>query len=332
MSCSDPVADRNRPLSLPAPCQVARLTRSLFGKERLWIYNQLDAMLADFGNQSDRTGPMHRILIAAMILPAAWLAVPDAAGSKDCAWPKDIHAMEAIHSRPADWIALSEFHREFHSCDSDVVALSISESVISLLGQDGGDLERLNEATLADDDFRAFVLRHVDEMALPSELRRVIANLERCPETATALCQDIRERAEIALVTRPWGDGPHRCNREMAFRAEGIASSTSDWNAFHEIYQIYHVCDDGAIGAGFSYAVVRLLGRSGGGLAELDSLASGDPGFRTFVFRHINALSTPEELEPVIANTRVCPLNLESICEEIRAATDVAIAEYESYR
>lgn len=288
-------------------------------------------MLAYFGNQSNRIGPMHRILIVAVFVIAGWLAVPGSANAEDCAWPMDNQAMQAIAKRPADWNALRDFHNEFHACDSDVIALSISESVIGLLSHDGGDLELLNDVVLADDAFRAFILRHVDEMALPSELRRVIANLRQCPGSARRLCLDIRERAETALVTPPWGDGPHTCTRNLEFRALSVAGSSANWATHYEIYQIYHVCDDGAIAEGFSWSVVKLLGKGGGGLAELNTLVAGDDEFRDFIFKHISGYSTRGELEPVIANARNCPSGLESFCEEIRIAAEAAIVENESY-
>jgi hypothetical protein len=214
-------------------------------------------------------------------------------------------------------------------CDDGVIAVSFSEAVVELLSRDGGDLVLLNELAAADDGFRAFVLRHIDRMALRSELERVIANLGDCPEGATQLCRDIRERAEQALVTPPWGDGPHRCSRDMAFRAEGIAGSPADWTALHEIYQIYHVCDDGAIGAGFSYAVVRLLSRDGGDLLMLNDLASADDGFRTFVLRHIDELAYRSELEPVVENAIDCPGGAAALCKDIREAAEDAITRAE---
>ena len=271
---------------------------------------------------------MRRILLAATFASAAWFAMPAWAGSQDCAWPKDGQAAQAIYSVES-WAALQEFHREFHMCDDRFLAGAIGETVIDLLDADPLDLGMLNDLVATDEGFRAFILGHVDELALPSELRRVVENVRRCPRSATRLCQDIEARAELAMRRPPWGDGPHRCSSEMANRAEGIATSPPDWAALYEIHEIYHVCDDGAIGAGFSYAVVRLLGREGGDLVALNEFTSADDRFRTFVLRHINELSYRSELEPVVENAIDCPSGAAQLCSDIRETAEDAIIRAE---
>lgn len=284
--------------------------------------------MASVVREIDGTASMRRILLATMIASATWLSAPTRASSQDCAWPMDVQAMDAA-GRQANWTALHEVYRDFDVCDDGVIAVSFSEAVIELLHRDGGDLVLLNDLAATDDGFRTFVLRHIDRMALQSELERVIANLGDCPDGAIQLCQDMREAAEQALVTPPWGDGPHRCNREMAFRAEGIAGSPADWDALIEVYQIYHVCDDGAIGAGFSYAVIRLLTKNGGDLVTLNNLTEADGGFRTFVLRHINELAYRSELEPVIENAIACPRGVAPLCKDIKEAAEDAITRAE---
>lgn len=273
-------------------------------------------------------GPMRRILLAATFASATWFALPAWAGSQDCAFPKGGQAVQSIHSVES-WTALREFHREFHMCDDRFLAVTIGETVIDLLDADPVDLGTLNDLVASDDGFRTFVLRHVDELALPSELRRVVEKLRHCPRSATRLCQDIEERAELAMRTLPWGDGPHRCSSEMGHRVEGIAGLSASWGSFHEIYEIYHMCDDGSVGAGFSYAVVSLLGREGGDLITLNELASADDSFRTFVLRHIDELSYRSELEPVVENAIDCPSGAAQLCNDIREAAEDAITRAE---
>ena len=58
-------------------------------------------------------------------------------------------------------------------------------------------MSRLADITRKDEDFRRFVLKHIDETLNLEDIKKIRANAEkRCPSGLRDLCRDIRKQAE----------------------------------------------------------------------------------------------------------------------------------------
>src|SRR5438477_11518131 len=91
-------------------------------------------------------------------------------------------------------------------------------------------------------------------------------------------------------------------------RAFVSATHLKTWDDLYSSYKNFRRCDDGAIGEGYSDFVARTLARSWETLPSLQSLASKDSEFRTFVIRHIDATADFTDLARASANAEHrCP-------------------------
>lgn len=116
------------------------------------------------------------------------------------------------------------------------------------------------------------------------------------------------------------------CTMALAQEAEGVAgrSFMLDWDGMYAAFLKYRVCDDGAIAGGFSDGVVRLLANKWELLPRLQELVIEDNEFRTFVFRHIDATTDPDDLTKILSNVQNCPQGYEHFCDQIRTETERA--------
>ncbi len=119
------------------------------------------------------------------------------------------------------------------------------------------------------------------------------------------------------------------CAQEEAMAAEKAAGRPAPtWEALHESFTRYGHCDDGAIAAGFSDSVARLLGSRWEQFGSLQKLAASDRAFRAFVLRHIDASAYEKDIERLIANAASrCADDARQLCHEIRRAGEAAARE-----
>ena len=113
------------------------------------------------------------------------------------------------------------------------------------------------------------------------------------------------------------------------FRELSIAK---DWSSIHAIFRrnTPNCADDGAYGEGYTEAVVVTLAKRWSDFPELERLMRKDPSFRTFVYRHIDASASVNDLREVVRNAEAkCAAELERECAEISKRARVAIKEAE---
>lgn len=117
------------------------------------------------------------------------------------------------------------------------------------------------------------------------------------------------------------------CPRALAMEALDVAGGTiPDWRAMHQAFIKYRKCDDGAIGQGFSDAIVKLLANRWEDLGDLQSILDFDSDFEEFVIRHIDATVDEGDLRSVAANSEFCREQHTALCHKIHTRANEALA------
>jgi len=113
--------------------------------------------------------------------------------------------------------------------------------------------------------------------------------------------------------------GTHPCSDADAQRAESEADTFRSWDTLYHSYELYHQCDDGAIGEGYSESVARILVDQWETLPQLAQLAKKNPGFRHFILKHVDETLDVNDVKEISANTKTrCPNALHVLCEDLR--------------
>jgi len=98
------------------------------------------------------------------------------------------NATDALKS----WKAVHDFFKKYVQCDDGGIAEGVSDRVVTLLAKDWTHIADLQKLTDADQDFRGFVLRHIDMTTNCDDVERVL-NYARnlCPKNAQHICKDV---------------------------------------------------------------------------------------------------------------------------------------------
>jgi hypothetical protein len=110
---------------------------------------------------------------------------------KNCAASETKQARrEASHL--GDWQGVYRSFKRFESCDHGKLAEEYSYAISSLLAHHWEQVDVLLGLAAADQEFKRFVLRHIDENIPEEEAQVIISNSrERCPNEGKWLCQAI---------------------------------------------------------------------------------------------------------------------------------------------
>lgn len=122
----------------------------------------------------------------------------------------------------------------------------------------------------------------------------------------------------LAIGTQPLHASADACSPSKAGDAENVAGALRNWDAMLDAYKKYAACDDGAIAAGFTESVVRILVDHWESVDRLQVLSSKDKKFRLFVLNHINESAHLPDLDRVADNaSKHCPQRAHSLCADI---------------
>jgi hypothetical protein len=118
-----------------------------------------------------------------------------AAFAKECA-REEAMAAEDSAARLTDWKQIYGAFERFSHCDDGAIAEGFTESVVHLLATHWETLPQVASFESRNAAFRNFVLRHINDTADTSELKR-IARLARtqCPSGHSVLCSAISQAA-----------------------------------------------------------------------------------------------------------------------------------------
>jgi len=133
----------------------------------------------------------------------------------------------------------------------------------------------------------------------------------------------------ITLVVSPLSiqAATDECPIVLEMEAIDVAgvSHRGGWDGVYSAFNIYGPCDDGAIAEGFSYSIMTLLAQAWESLPRLSELLQNDSQFDKFLFRHIDATASRDELQTIISNSRNCLANYEDLCGRILVAAEEAM-------
>jgi hypothetical protein len=105
-----------------------------------------------------------------------------------------------------------------------------------------------------------------------------------------------------------------------------------DWTGLYGLFKQFGVCDDGAIGEGFSEDVARLFSKQWAHLATLSRLTASDKAFEKFVLRHIDATISDDELKAIANNSKLrCPAEEKRLCQLVRARVQSSLDELRNH-
>ena len=115
------------------------------------------------------------------------------------------------------------------------------------------------------------------------------------------------------------GSSPEKtCTNAEAARAldEGVA--VKNWSQAYRYYKRYGHCDDGAIAEGYTESVCVMLAEDWKQVRVLNNLCLRDKKFQSFVLRHVNAVTSDENLKAITTNAgQHCPHGLSKLCKMI---------------
>lgn len=132
----------------------------------------------------------------------------------------------------------------------------------------------------------------------------------------------------VALLSVQIGHAQDRSCAELESRMLHGAFMARSWEALYTSYKSYRLCDDGAIGEGYSESVARLLVDHWNTLPQLAHLARKDAKFRAFVMRHVDATLNVDDVEKIGKNAKtLCPTGLRTVCNDLAKRADSALKE-----
>jgi hypothetical protein len=134
-------------------------------------------------------------IIGLFCLMAANAQALVAQNKKPCTRDDAIHA-ETEASSLKDWNEVFRSYKSFAQCDDAAIAEGYSDSVARLLSEHWDSIGQFLRFVSQDQSFEQFVLRHVDELMSPAQLKKIRNNAHsRCPPNGKQFC-----RAVISLL------------------------------------------------------------------------------------------------------------------------------------
>jgi hypothetical protein len=125
---------------------------------------------------------------------ACVLANAERASTQTCTREDAIKA-ETEASSLRTWRDVYDSYKRYHQCDDGAISEGYSNSVATLLADNWDHIEELNALARKDSKFKAFVLRHVDELMTLSQSNAIKENVRsRCPAKSQHLCRSINGR------------------------------------------------------------------------------------------------------------------------------------------
>ena len=93
------------------------------------------------------------------------------------------------------WADVYGSYERFAQCDDAAIGEGYSSSVARLLSDDWSSVSQLNNLAVRDQAFKAFVLRHVDELMSPNQQEKIRENASaHCSSGTKPLCRSVLAR------------------------------------------------------------------------------------------------------------------------------------------
>jgi len=120
------------------------------------------------------------------------------------------------------------------------------------------------------------------------------------------------------------------CSAEMSRRAESLlVDARGNWFSLVKHQQTFASCDDGALGEGYSDAVVHLFAQEWNQFGIFVDIAKKNKNFKRWAIQHVDATTSDEDLKKIVLNTKDCGSEAEavSLCKAIQQAAASALVE-----
>jgi len=120
----------------------------------------------------------------------------------------------------------------------------------------------------------------------------------------------------------------NHCSSDMYQRADAsLVSAAAGWRSLLRHQKTFGSCDDGALAEAYSDAVVSLLAHRWDQFVAFVGLSDGNPAFRRWAIRHIDASAATDDLTKVARNSARCTgsAKAKDLCREIARAARNAL-------
>lgn len=98
-----------------------------------------------------------------------------------------------------------------------------------------------------------------------------------------------------------------QCSPKMHDQAVSLLREAGkNWQSLLRHQKKFAVCDDGALGEGYSDAVARLLSRKWDQFGSFVAISRHDPAFQRWTIGHIDATASYTDLSAIVHNASVC--------------------------
>jgi hypothetical protein len=142
--------------------------------------------------------PERRLALAAVVT----MCVASVCGATTRSCPQKNAAREMSEaSTLKTWSEVFNSYKKYKQCDDGAIAEGYSASIASLLASHWTDVDQLIKLTNADQNFRQFVIKHVDETMSPDQGKSIKDSASNnCPANGKRLCVAIQKRfAELGF-------------------------------------------------------------------------------------------------------------------------------------
>lgn len=124
--------------------------------------------------------------------------VPNAVADMRVCTQQEAQEAESLVATAKSWRQLHQQFERYAHCDDGAIAEGFSESVSLLLAEQWRDIGELGDILKSDQNFRKFVIQHIDETVPADRLKRIAKNAEkRCSHSLKKLCGEIIEAAAV---------------------------------------------------------------------------------------------------------------------------------------
>jgi hypothetical protein len=114
----------------------------------------------------------------------------------------------------------------------------------------------------------------------------------------------------------------------MASRSESfLHQSNTSWEQLSQHWSTKGACDDGYFAEGYSELVVHLFANKWDEFREFAKVARTRPEFYSWVIKHIDETTSPDDLAKVISNATSCRTDETSarFCKDVSHAAEQAL-------
>ena len=127
----------------------------------------------------------------------------DAASKNKCTRDEAAQA-ESRGSELKSWREVYKSYKQFAHCDDGAIAEGFSASISNLLARDWAHFNELVKLVESDKGFEKFFIKHVDELKLIEDGKKIMENVgSRCPPKNAHLCKQILDKIKTVSPGNP---------------------------------------------------------------------------------------------------------------------------------